>query len=202
MQRANAVKRMIAELTLVRMCDPTLDTSTEGMLARIEQLEDAVAGGAVTVVKRAPVTERKTDTAPTQAASVPAAAPTAPTPHQKQPSPVPAANAANGGRVLHRIKGYMNCVERIRREDAMIGSFVADTKGFVTDDGKILLQIGNCFATAMLDTPKAKELLCRGIAPEIKRAITPDMLIFETPDPRKNAADTILDDLLGASEDL
>ncbi|MBR7182153.1 MAG: DNA polymerase III subunit gamma/tau [Clostridia bacterium] len=35
MQRANAVKRMIAELTLVRMCDPLLDTSTEGLLARV-----------------------------------------------------------------------------------------------------------------------------------------------------------------------
>ena len=207
MQRANAVKRMIAELTLVRMCDPSLDTSAESMLARIEQLEDAVAGGTVTVTRATPITEHKTDPAPTPApvaptASAPQVTPAAPAPPKKQEAPKPATPAANGGRVLHRIKGYMNCVERIRREDVMIGSFVADTKGFVTEDGKILLQIGNVFANTMLDTPKAKELLCRGISPEIKRAVTPDMLIFESPDPRKSAADTILDDLLGASEEL
>ena len=42
MQKANAVKRMVAELTLIRMCDESLDTSTEAILSRISQLEDKI----------------------------------------------------------------------------------------------------------------------------------------------------------------
>ncbi len=49
MQRAGAVKRTVAELTLIKMSDRTLDTSSEALLARVARLEDMlstlVAGG-------------------------------------------------------------------------------------------------------------------------------------------------------------
>ena len=45
MTRANAVRRIVAELTLVRMCDAKLSTTPDSMLARISALEDAVASG-------------------------------------------------------------------------------------------------------------------------------------------------------------
>jgi DNA polymerase-3 subunit gamma/tau len=44
-QRSNAVRRTIAELTLIRMSDGRLDTSNEALLARIAKLEDAAACG-------------------------------------------------------------------------------------------------------------------------------------------------------------
>jgi DNA polymerase-3 subunit gamma/tau len=46
MQRSNAIKRTIAELTLLSMSDGRLDTRVESLLARIARLEDALAGGA------------------------------------------------------------------------------------------------------------------------------------------------------------
>ena len=45
MQRSNAQKRTIAELTLLSMSDGRLDTRVESLLARVVRLEDALAGG-------------------------------------------------------------------------------------------------------------------------------------------------------------
>lgn len=202
MQRANAVKRMVAELTLIRMCDPALDTSAEGLLARLERLEDAVAAGT-------PVTKTAQKAAPPKETALVPATESAPAPVEKQSpakketAPIAPATSAprasEGGRVLHRIRGFMNGVERIRRENAMLGSFLADAKAFLTEDGKVVIQLTNPFSLMMLDDPDAKALLCRSIAPEIKQAPTPAQLIFETPDPKAATKDTVLDDLLDAA---
>ena len=58
MQKANAVKRVIAELTLVRMCDEALDTSTEALVSRIARLEEDFAMGRTSAK---PMTEVSTE---------------------------------------------------------------------------------------------------------------------------------------------
>ncbi len=55
MMKANAVRRIIAELTLVRMCDARLSTTQDSMLARISALESAVASGAAVATSAEPV---------------------------------------------------------------------------------------------------------------------------------------------------
>ncbi len=47
MQKSYAVKRTVAEITLVRLCDPALDTSTESILTRISRIEEQLVTGAV-----------------------------------------------------------------------------------------------------------------------------------------------------------
>ncbi len=45
MQKSHAVKRTVAELTLVRLCDPALDTGTEAILARLSRMEEQLVAG-------------------------------------------------------------------------------------------------------------------------------------------------------------
>ena len=45
MGRAYDIKRTVAEVTLLRLCDPTLDTSTAAILARLSQLEETIITG-------------------------------------------------------------------------------------------------------------------------------------------------------------
>ncbi len=47
MQKSYSVKRTVAELTLVRLCDPALDTSTEAILTRLSRVEEQLAAGVV-----------------------------------------------------------------------------------------------------------------------------------------------------------
>ena len=54
MQKSYAVKRTVCEITLVRLCDPALDTSVESILTRLSRVEEQLVAG-VTVVTPAPV---------------------------------------------------------------------------------------------------------------------------------------------------
>lgn len=59
-QKANTVKRIVAEMTLVRMCDPVLDTSNEAILSRIARLEESIVSGAGSmgqIIQPAPTAE-------------------------------------------------------------------------------------------------------------------------------------------------
>ncbi len=196
MQHAGTAKRMIAELTLVRLCDPSLDTSTESLLARIARLEDAVAGVRVAApVASAPTVAPRAES-PAKTPAPAASVPVAPTPTKPAPSAKPAAT----GRVLQRVRGFMNCVERVRRENSMLASFLTDARVFTDEAGGVVIKLENDFARMMLEEPSARELLSRALGAELKRSVSPDALVFEIPDPAKDAADTVLDELLGSAE--
>ncbi len=45
MQKSYAVKRTVAEITLVRLCDPALDTSVEAVLTRLSRVEEQLLAG-------------------------------------------------------------------------------------------------------------------------------------------------------------
>ena len=45
MQKAYSVKRTVAEITLVRLCDPALDTSVESILTRVSRIEEQLLVG-------------------------------------------------------------------------------------------------------------------------------------------------------------
>ncbi len=46
MQKSYAVKRTVCEITLVRLCDPALDTSVESILTRLSRVEEQLVTGA------------------------------------------------------------------------------------------------------------------------------------------------------------
>ena len=195
MQKATAIKRMVAELTLVRMCDASLDTTPEGLLSRIERLEDAVATGASLAsapVASAPVQKN----APTPTMQKPAAPKEADKPVA---APTPAVQkSAPTGRVLQRMRGYMNFVERVRRDNSMLGSFLPDGRGFIDGEGHIILQFENEFAISMLKNDTA--VLAAALCAELKRPVTPNDILFEVPDRSSAAADTVLDELMQSVE--
>ena len=45
MQKSYAVKRTVCEITLVRLCDPALDTSVESVLTRLSRIEEQLVAG-------------------------------------------------------------------------------------------------------------------------------------------------------------
>ena len=65
MSSANSVRRISAELALVKMCDERLNTSPEAMLSRISEVEARLDTGSF--VSSAPIAEKTSDPAPTKA---------------------------------------------------------------------------------------------------------------------------------------
>ena len=79
MQKSYAVKRTVCEITLVRLCDPALDTSVESVLTRLSRIEEQLVAGIPAV---APVAQ----TAPV-ATAVPAEASPVATPPKTEEFP-------------------------------------------------------------------------------------------------------------------
>ena len=57
MQKSYAVKRTVAEITLVRLCDPALDTSTESILTRLSRIEEQLVTGMVVQASAVPISD-------------------------------------------------------------------------------------------------------------------------------------------------
>lgn len=198
MQKAGAVKRMIAELTLLRMCDPTLDTGAEALLARVEKLEDTLSGGALIVPKPAGVPENEPQKEPQKPKTPGNGAQKA----AETPSAAPASTPEPGsaGRTLRRVRGFANCVERVRRENSMLASFLEEAKAFLDEAGKPVIQLQNEFALSLIDTARERALLAGALSAELQQSFAPGDLILEAPGAAKTR-DTVIDDLLSAAEE-
>ncbi|MBQ9801858.1 MAG: DNA polymerase III subunit gamma/tau [Clostridia bacterium] len=206
MQHANAVKRMVAELTLVRMCDPRLDTSVESLVARLEKLEDAAITGTFSAPVPPPAAPASaTPVQPAPAASDARAPKTEATPAPKKEQPAAKASApvqkpANGGRVLTRMRGFINCVARMERDNPMISSFLTDARAFLDEQQRVVVLLPNSFAEMMLEQAGGRDVLRHALCLELQREVRDSDLLIETAETSTVKTDTVIDDILSAAE--
>jgi len=211
MQKANAVKRMVAELTLVRLCDPRLDTSVEGLLARVERLEEAAVTGGFSCESTPTVPQVKSEVPPVATPDIKPAAPAAPAVKPKAPAPEappakaptarPTAQKAVGvGRVLTRMRGFANCVARIARDNAMAASFLGDARAFLDEAGRVVVVLPNAFAEMMLAQGNGRDALRHALCLELQREVRDSDMVIETAENSTVKTDTVIDDILSAAE--
>ncbi len=166
MQRSNAVRRIIAELTLVKMCDARLSSSPEAMMARIAALEKAVASGVAPQTKQSfeePETKSETKAEPKveekpvqkRASRVQKQedddefkgdAPAPVRKAEKTVAPTPEAAAAQGNvRVLKPFRQRAEAMEIMDTRSAMLASFFKRAKWYTDDNGNIILKFAAKF---------------------------------------------------------
>lgn len=158
MQKSNTVKRIVAELTLVRMCEPRLSGSMTAALDRIADLEQKVkniSSGVTHVSVDVPVTHQEAPSAPQRVRKAVKfdddedfrndAPPTRKTEPQKKPE-------NNGGkRVLKSFKNRAEVLERLNAIDPMNASFFADSKWYTDEQGRVILKFTSSYS---IDTIK------------------------------------------------
>lgn len=195
MQKANAVKRIVAELTLVRMCEPTLDTSNEAILSRIAKIEDSIAVGAFAPQK--PKEEEKKAAVPKKA--VPedkAAEPAKPKAPEQQ---IPDDELMSfGRRVLRPLRQWAEVVERVSMKNTMIVGFIKKAQAFTLEDGKILIRFSSPFERDMAFSGTGKEDLRGALSTVLKREIPESLLLDEIVAGRES---DLFDEILDAADD-
>ena len=146
MQKGNPIRRIAAELTLVRMCDTSLSTSNEALLARIAALENKLANGDIQVkaapTQEAPVQDKSNEKKPRRAAvsydddeMFKSDAPTSIKAKPSQPS------MSNGNvRKIKPMKNRAEALEKLTNTNPMVASFYKIAKWYLTEDGKIVLK--------------------------------------------------------------
>lgn len=196
MQKANAVKRMVAELTLVRMCDESLNTSGEALLSRVAKLEDAVVLGGFS--KPAAAQEQPTPGAdslpgaPREADAAPAADRHAPG------AAVPTAGNAAPRRVLRPLRGWMEAVERLGQSDVMLASFCRQAEAYTTGEGAVLVRFSSGFARDMV-SKDGGERLRAALSATMKQELPSEKLVLEVSTQHTSSA---MDEIIEAVEDI
>ena len=208
MQKTNAVKRIVAEMTLVRMCDEALDSSPEALLSRIAVLEDQIARGVPVRTSDIPrPTEAKTAQEPMVAVpsrEVPVK-PSAPTeasvasPRSSAATPATPNAAAGEKRVLRSMRNWMEVVERISRLAPMDASFVKTARGFTLESGEVVVRFENAFGMQMMEKSDSRDRLRAALSTVLRREVGDRMLKLEVEN--KQEKPSVIDEIIEAGED-
>jgi len=192
MQKSNALKRTVAEMTLIRMCDETLDTSTEALLSRISKLEMALAGGVpmVPAIPAASEPAREIPQPVSVAKETPAAKPVQDTPKQSRPMP-----AADGRRVLKNLRAWVEIVDRMSELDVGAASFLRQARAYRDEDGKILVRVDTEFSRMLLAQDSVQSNLYRTVGAVLGAPVPQGQIILEVKPKKTDDSDLILDEL-------
>ncbi len=224
MQKSHSVKRTVCEITLIRLCDPLLDTSTESILSRLSKLEEAALTGApvarpapeaVPIAPAIPVAdpnefppepyfgdeplyEVQTPIAPVVPHTTPIA-PAKPAPAPvKQPAP---ASTEPNRRVLRPLRAWSEVIARVAERNPMVAPFFKQAKAYTAEDGQVVIKFSNEFALGMTHKDDTAETLRAALAVALGRPISPDGVVTEVENDQKASSDSMLDLILEAAEE-
>ena len=193
MQRSGSIKRMCAELALIRLCDPRLDTSTDALIERVADLERKLAMFSAGIAPSAPTSAAAIPEPPTKPSTPPTIDESAATREDDAPA-VNAPLEASAG-VLRGLTIWPEVIEQLRTRDAALSSFLGQARAARTADGTVILRVPNPFLISMLDRPNNRDLLLSAIAAQSD--FPPTGLKFEVVKAADNAPD---DDIFTAIE--
>lgn len=167
-QKVNAVKRTVAELTLVKMCDETLVASNENLLSRVSKLEDAMVLGvpvrskAADAVSEAPQKAEETAARPESA-----------------PQPVKQEKAAPAERTMKYLPCWIEAIDRVAKSDGAAASYLKQTKAYTDGDGNVHVVASDPFTMMMIERGSTRDHVRAALAICLKREIGERALIFE-----------------------
>ena len=250
MQKSYAVKRTVCEITLVRLCDPALDSSVESILTRLSRVEEQVVAGiptaapaAQTVPTAAPAERAPVATPPVaeelppmdelplpdmppdlweppvdygmaeptpppvrREAPTPKPAPAKPMPTQAPPAspkaPATPPPAPSGGqRVLRPLRVWTEAVERVKTTSRMAASFLISSKGYTTEDGRVVVKLDSTFARDMVSREGAPEALRAALSVCLSRKLEITDILYEVEDNRVKQDGSLIDLIIEAAEE-
>ncbi len=196
MQRSNAIKRIVAETTLVRMCDPELETSPEALLARIAALEDKIAFGQFNASVPTPVS---TPAVQAEKREEHVSAEPAPAPKKIQ-APKPQATADQGDkRVLRPLRVWAEVLEKLNKANPLPAAFYFGAKAYTDQSGCVVLKFGSDFDIQMAQSYNAVPTLCSILSGLLGISITEKQVLFECES--KSAQSSVIDEILESAQE-
>lgn len=190
MQRNSSRRRICAEMSVVRMCDDSLDDSLASLASRISSLEERMAG-----IKSAPrvAAEEK----PAAQVKEPAFAPapkSAPAPISSG-EPVAAEPTVTAStetkKAFTALPSWPEVIDRISQKNKAVSSFLMGTTA-MSDGDRYMIRVKNAFAMSMLGKPDTLDLIAESIGSVVGRGVTAGQVIIRTADaPKKSGGDIL-----------
>lgn len=199
MLKANAVRRIVAELTLVRMCDERVACSNEAMQLRISALESAVAARSLSARDTDTEAENNFNTRQRRK-----------TVHKQNDddefradAPPSAQSAAsdtgegrdNGKRVLRPFRGRAELIESVVRKDPMLASFFKMAKWYSDVQGKLIIKCDTQFAIDKIKENGGERLILNELSalPGKEYAVSGVSIELDASDSKADVIDQIIE---------
>ena len=218
MQRANAIKRIVAESTLVRMCDPELQTLPEALLARIAALEDKITFGQVAVaptpapqavgaMSDRPSVEPKSES-PVQTAS-PAQSMPVGSIHESPAPPAPTApripklkksEPTGEKRTLRPLRVWAQVLDKMTKANPLAAGFYYAAKAYSDEGGNVVLKFASDFDIQMAQSYNAVPTLCSILSGLLNANVTQKQVLFEC-EGQSGAQNSVIDEILENAQD-
>ena len=218
MQRANAIKRIVAESTLVRMCDPELQTSPEALLARIAALEDKITFGQVAVAPTpAPqavgAMSDRPSVEPKSESPAPTASPAQSMPvgsiHESTAPPVPTApripklkksEPTGEKRTLRPLRVWAQVLDKMTKANPLAAGFYYAAKAYSDEGGNVVLKFASDFDIQMAQSYNAVPTLCSILSGLLNANVTQKQVLFEC-EGQSGAQNSVIDEILENAQD-
>ena len=168
MQNAGSVKRIVAEMTLIKMSDQSLVPSYDNILSRLSKLELYAASGGAVAVSVDKKTEEKTQPQTVSSKQV-----------EKPQKPE---NTAPQNTPPKAIRGWNEIAERTVGNDGFLLSFLKMARGYVSADKKLTVVFPNELAKDMIDGAGIKSVLCSVINVETQSAFHERDVMYQVSD--------------------
>lgn len=167
--RAGTSKRTVAEMALIKMCDMSLDTSADALLARISKLENAVVVADFSA--QVPSDIKKTELY--GAVKEPAC--------ESEKKVLPSAKndntSAKRSSELKLLRGWSEICDNAAHDNGAVLGFLKMAKA-LTDGTCVYIRFPNDFARSMVDTPDVRESLRNAVCRNIKKNLSSSELVF------------------------
>ena len=195
MQASGAVKRIIAELCFVKMCDEALSTSTEALLLRISNLEAKLASGDFVQAKveespkqeKADKPKKKESTEEKNEQKNEIAFAPEPPRVAKKVEALPNAES------IKPLKAWSEAVQTVQPIDNGAYAFLKKTRAYIGADGKIHV-LYDGFGLFAIDKPTIKNTLALALSKHLDKRYCENDIVFEQ-DSGKVKLEDDLDDL-------
>ena len=185
-QKSGAIKRIVAEMTLVKMCDESLDTSSEGILSRLSKLENAIAVGAFS----APSTPIEAKPQKTEKK--------APEPIAEPKTVAPAKAEPKNESIWKYVSAWVEAIERVGESDSASAGFLKLSKAYMNESGDVKILFADSFTMGFVNKPNIKNEVRAALSYCLGREIPEQALTFEVASSAlpEDEADLVLDELL------
>lgn len=180
MQKTGTAKRIVAEMTLVKMIDHTLDSSIDNILSRISKLETAVASGVTFGTAEAFSTEGLHEPKTTiKAVGVPEADKTDAT--EKMPKSLPENEGVHScpSAEAKQIRGWGEIAVKAVGSNGYLIPFLKMARGYITADKKVIVRFPSDFARDMIDRAGIKRDICLAINLELQSSYSEKDIRYE-----------------------
>lgn len=188
MQKAGAIKRIVAEMTLIKMSDRTLDTGKDNILSRLSKLELAVSSGAA--VAAVPVAKLEKAEAP---ATVKETQNKVADKEDKDIKEQKKQNAASDVVSKKLLRTWNEIAEKSVGADAYKLSFLKLAKCYLCSDNKVEIRFNNDFAKEMIEKANIKDSLCAVLSSELQMPYKQSDITYQVSAENDGDADSELD---------